>query len=221
MAGLFITFEGGEGSGKSTQIAEIGNWITARYPDIELVITREPGGTVPAEEIRKILVNGDKDKITPQTEALLMVAARTENVHKIIRPALDRGAIILCDRFADSSRVYQALAHGAPIEKIDQLHAFGFDNLQPDITLYLDLPPEEGLERVSRRNSDVAGDIETESRFEDKGLGFHTRVRDGYLTLSRTFPDRFHLIDGQQNKDAITQDIIDIIARKCEQFDDR
>ncbi|MGB2209852.1 MAG: dTMP kinase, partial [Candidatus Puniceispirillaceae bacterium] len=92
---------------------------------------------------------------------------------------------------------------------------------QPDITLYLDLPPEEGLERVSLRNSDVADDIETESRFEDKGLGFHTRVRDGYLTLSRTFPDRFHLIDGQQNKGAITQDIIDIIARKCEQFDDR
>ncbi len=220
MTGLFITFEGGEGSGKSTQIAEIGKWITSRYPDTELVVTREPGGTVPAEEIRKILVNGDKDKITSQTEALLMVAARTENVQKIIRPAIDRGAIILCDRFSDSSRVYQALAHGQPIEKIDQLHAFGFDNLQPDITLYLDLPPEEGLERANRRNSDMVEQTETESRFEDKGLGFHTQVRNGYLALSKLFPDRFHLIDGQQNKDAITEQIIQIIARKCEDMHD-
>jgi len=219
MQGLFITFEGGEGSGKSTQIVEIANWIKAHYPKQEIVITREPGGTVPAEEIRHILVNGDKDKITPQTEALLMIAARTENVHKIIMPALDRGAVILCDRFADSSRVYQALAHGKSIDKIDALHEFGFDNLQPDITFYLDIPPEEGLERATKRISDIADN--TESRFEDKGLDFHKRVRDGYLTLASLFPDRFEIINGSQKIDVITDHITQIIAKKVKELHER
>ena len=218
MQGMFITFEGGEGSGKSTQIIALAHWIKSHYPNREIVITREPGGTAPAEEIRNILVNGDKDKITPQTEALLMVAARTENVHKIIRPALDRGAIILCDRFADSSRVYQALAHGTAIDQIDALHEFGFNNLQPDVTFFLDLPPEIGLERVAKRISETADN--TESRFEDKGLGFHKRVRDGYLSLARIFPDRFEIIDARQNINTITDQLIQIIRTNIEALAD-
>ena len=154
MTGLFITLEGGEGSGKSTQAGLMKQWFVDLYPRREIIVTREPGGTEPAEEIRNILVNGAADKLAVQTEALLMIAARTEHVLKVVKPALMRDAIVICDRFSDSTLVYQGLAHGLDIDLLRAIHRFGFSDLRPDITFVLDLPPEQGLsaQKLEQKN---------------------------------------------------------------------
>ena len=208
MQGLFISFEGGEGSGKSTQIARLKRWLEKTYPDQEFVMTREPGGTAQAEEIRAILVNGSADKITPQTEALLMIAARTENVDKVIKPALARNAVVVSDRFGDSSRVYQALAVGNDISSIDQIHEFGFGNLQPDLTFVMDVEPDIGLQRAYQRIADKGeGGSGDEDRFETKGPEFHQRVRAGFLALAEQFPARIKVIDASLSPDDVTSQI--------------
>ena len=213
MQGLFISFEGGEGSGKSTQIARLKRWLEKTYPDQEFVMTREPGGTAQAEEIRAILVNGRADKITPQTEALLMIAARTENVDKVIKPALARNAVVVSDRFGDSSRVYQALAVGNDISSIDQIHEFGFGNLQPDLTFVMDLEPDIGLQRAYQRIADKGeGGSGDEDRFETKGPEFHQRVRAGFLALAEQFPARIKVIDASLSPDDVTSQITSHIA---------
>ena len=213
MQGLFISFEGGEGSGKSTQIARLKRWLEKTYPDQEFVMTREPGGTAQAEEIRAILVNGSADKITPQTEALLMIAARTENVDKVIKPALARNAVVVSDRFVDSSRVYQALAVGNDISSIDQIHEFGFGNLQPDLTFVMDVEPDIGLQRAYQRIADKGeGGSGDEDRFETKGPEFHQRVRAGFLALAEQFPARIKVIDASLSPDDVTSQITSHIA---------
>lgn len=213
MQGLFISFEGGEGSGKSTQIARLKLWLEKTYPDQEFVMTREPGGTAQAEEIRAILVNGSADKITPQTEALLMIAARTENVDKVIKPALARNAVVVSDRFVDSSRVYQALAVGNDISSIDQIHEFGFGNLQPDLTFVMDVEPDIGLQRAYQRIADKGeGGSGDEDRFETKGPEFHQRVRAGFLALAEQFPARIKVIDASLSPDDVTSQITSHIA---------
>jgi len=213
MQGLFISFEGGEGSGKSTQIARLKRWLEKTYPDQEFVMTREPGGTAQAEEIRAILVNGSADKITPQTEALLMIAARTENVDKVIKPALARNAVVVSDRFVDSSRVYQAMAVGNDISSIDQIHEFGFGNLQPDLTFVMDVEPDIGLQRAYQRIADKGeGGSGDEDRFETKGPEFHQRVRAGFLALAEQFPARIKVIDASRSPDDVTSQITSHIA---------
>ena len=191
MSGLFITLEGGEGSGKSTQASRLRMWFEDLFPGREIIVTREPGGTDQAEEIRDILVNGSADKLAVQTEALLMIAARTEHVLKVLKPALMRNAIVICDRFSDSTLVYQGLAYGQDIALLRSIHQFGFADLKPDLTFVLDVPPEQGLlraeTRVKKQNS--------ESRFEEKGLSFHKSVRDGFVKLAKSEPDRFVIVD--------------------------
>ena len=191
MAGVFITLEGGEGSGKSTQAQLLKSWFAEAFPRREILVTREPGGTEQAEEIRAILVNGATDKLSVQAEALLMIAARTEHVQKIIQPALRRDAIVICDRFSDSTLVYQGLAHDKDITLLRSIHQFGFGDLRPDLTFVLDLPPEQGLKRAEARVQAQ----NTESRFEEKGLAFHSRVRDGFIELAAQEPDRIVIID--------------------------
>lgn len=191
MAGVFITLEGGEGSGKSTQAQLLKSWFAEAFPGREILVTREPGGTEQAEEIRAILVNGATDKLSVQAEALLMIAARTEHVQKIIQPALRRDAIVICDRFSDSTLVYQGLAHDKDITLLRSIHQFGFGDLRPDLTFVLDLPPEQGLKRAEARVQVQ----NTESRFEEKGLAFHSRVRDGFIELAAQEPDRIVIID--------------------------
>ena len=191
MSGLFITLEGGEGSGKSTQAGLLKRWLADLYPDREILVTREPGGTEQAEEIRKILVNGAADKLAVQTEALLMIAARTEHVLKVVNPALIRGAIVICDRFSDSTLVYQGLAHGNDVNLLRSIHQFGFSDLRPDVTFVLDVPPEQGLQRAEIRSKEQ----NSETRFEEKGLSFHKSVRDGFITLALQEPDRFIVVD--------------------------
>lgn len=207
MAGLFITLEGGEGSGKSTQARLLKRWLSDVFPGREILVTREPGGTEQAEEIRAILVNGAADKLSVQTEALLMIAARTEHVQKIIQPALLRDAIVICDRFSDSTLVYQGLAQGKDIDLLRSIHEFGFSDLRPDLTFVLDVPPEQGLKRAEDRlqiNN-------AESRFEDKGLAFHRRVRDGFIELAAQDPQRFVIIDAsgtaEQTDEQVRQQI--------------
>ena len=193
MSGLFITLEGGEGSGKSTQASRLRLWFEDLFPGREIIVTREPGGTEQAEEIRNILVNGAADKLAVQTEALLMIAARTEHVLKVLKPALMRDAIVICDRFSDSTLVYQGLAYGKDIELLRSIHQFGFADLSPDLTFVLDVPPEQGLLRAKAR----AKEENSESRFEEKGLSFHKSVRDGFVKLAKSEPDRFVIVDAR------------------------
>ena len=191
MTGLFITLEGGEGSGKSTQVQLLKSWFADLFPGREILVTREPGGTEQAEEIRNILVNGAADKLSVEAEALLMIAARTEHVQKIVQPALSRDAVVICDRFSDSTLVYQGLAHNKDINPLRSIHQFGFGDLAPDMTFVLDLSPEQGLKRAEDRLQTQ----QTESRFEEKGLAFHTRVRDGFMALAKQAPDRIVIVD--------------------------
>jgi len=200
MTGLFVSFEGGEGSGKSTQIGRLADWLSTEWPQIELVRTREPGGTQQSEQIRALLVNGQADKYSARTEALLMVAARTELVSQIIQPALQRGAIVLCDRFRDSTSVYQGLAHDIDQADIDRLHQFAIGDLKPQVTFLLDLPAEAGLARAGQRGA-------AESRFEEKGLAFHSRVRAGYKKLAADNKDRFVVLDAGQSEADLAAEI--------------
>ena len=193
MSGLFITLEGGEGSGKTTQANRLRLWFEDLFPEREIIVTREPGGTDQAELIRDILVNGSADKLAVQTEALLMIAARTEHVLKVLKPALMRDAIVICDRFSDSTLVYQGLAQGQDVDLLRSIHQFGFADLRPDLTFVLDVPPEQGLLRAETRAKEQNG----ESRFEEKGLTFHKNVRDGFIKLAKSEPSRFVIVDAR------------------------
>ncbi|MBA4804342.1 MAG: dTMP kinase [Brevundimonas sp.] len=184
--GRFITFEGGEGAGKSTQVATLVERLRLR--DIEVVKTREPGGSPGAEEIRAIALNGDAGRWSPMTETLLMFAARSDHIERTIRPALEAGRWVVCDRFADSSRAYQGAGGGVPADFIESLDAAVVGATQPDLTLIFDLPVEEGLRRAFGRGL-------FETRFESKGLAFHERLRRRFLEIAQENADRCVIID--------------------------
>ena len=195
-AGFFISLEGGEGAGKSTQIKKLANWLETVCPDREIIKSREPGGTESAEAIRALLVQGETDRFRPKTDALLMLASRVEHVECLIKPALARGAILLIDRFADSSYVYQSLSGGYSLDDLRDLHQRSIGNIEPDVTFLFDLDPEIGLQRAGARASQI------EARFENKGLEFHQQVRNAYLDLARS-EQRFEILDATQTEDEI------------------
>jgi dTMP kinase len=184
--GLFITLEGGEGAGKSTLI----KGLAARLMEQghEVVVTREPGGTVGAETIRTLLVTGDAARWTPLSELCLFYAAREDHLERLIRPALARGAIVVCDRFADSTRAYQGQAGGTGREAVETLDALIVLDTQPDVTLILDIDPVIGLSRAAARRG-------TEDRFEGKALAFHTALRAAYLDIAAHNPVRCTVLD--------------------------
>jgi dTMP kinase len=184
--GRFITFEGGEGAGKSTQLRRLVARLQAG--DREVVATREPGGSPGAEAIRELVLNGAADRWSPVTETLLMYASRRDHVERVIRPALARGAWVVCDRFADSTRAYQGAAGGTAPELIAALETYILEGTRPDLTLVFDLPVEVGLERAHAR----AG---TEMRFESKGRAFHARLREGFLAIAKAEPGRCAILD--------------------------
>lgn len=192
--GRFITFEGGEGTGKSTQVARLVERLRAR--DLEVVQTREPGGSPGAEEIRNLALNGDAGRWSAATETLLMYAARSDHLERTIRPALEAGRWVVCDRFADSSRAYQGAGGGTPAEFIETLDAAIVGPTQPDLTLVFDLPVEVGLERAFGRGL-------FETRFESKGLEFHERLRRGFLAIAAAHPERCVVIDADGDQDAV------------------
>ena len=201
--GRLITLEGGEGAGKTTQQRRLAAHLEAR--GIETVLTREPGGTPGAEQIRALVTGGAVDRWSAMTELLLMMAARSDHLDRVVRPALDAGRWVVSDRFHDSSRVYQGLAGGLGLEVVDRLHAPLLGSTLPDLTLLLDLDPRVGRER--RRAQGGGG------RFEDKHDDYHDRVRAGFLALARAEPRRFAVVDAARAEDEVAIDVIDALRR--------
>lgn len=197
--GVFITFEGGEGSGKSTQSRKLLEVLQQR--DIPVIHTREPGGTEGAEAIRKLLVEGPADKWDRETEILLHMAARRDHTEKLVKPALNEGKVVICDRYIDSTTSYQGYGHGLPFQAIDTLRRFTIGNFAPNLTFILDIDVKDGIDRAGKRNS-------IENRYESMALEFHERVRQGFLTLAEQEPERCVLLDATQGIDEIHQQII-------------
>ncbi len=195
--GVFISFEGIDGSGKSTQARRLAEALTAR--DIPCLLTREPGGSPGAEEIRRLVLEGDPERWSAETEVLLFTAARRDHVEKTIRPALERGKVVITDRFADSTRIFQGITRGDLTHMVDALHDLMI-GMEPDLTLLIDIDPTIGLQRATAR----AG---AEMRFEDMGLAFQTRARQGFLDLAAHHP-RFWIIDGARDADPVAADIL-------------
>jgi len=204
MSARFITFEGGEGSGKSTQIRRLAARLQERGRDV--LITREPGGTPEAEAIRALLVSGDVARWTARSEALLNYAAREQHLEQVIRPALVSGRTVLCDRFMDSTRAYQGYAGGCEPGFIDALEKAVVGPTRPDLTLVFDLDPAIGLARAKSR-----GDHQAEDRYERKGLAFHGKLREGFLDILRKDPKRCRLVDASQEIDAVAEDVWSIV----------
>jgi dTMP kinase len=200
MVGLFITFEGGEGSGKTTQIKLLQEYFQKQGR--KCLLTREPGGNPGAEAIRQLLLTGAGDKWTPVSETLLFLAARTDHVEKIIKPALTKGEIVLCDRFTDSTVVYQGIGKGLGVEYIQKLSQLAIGDFAPDLTLILDIDSKVGLSRAEKR----AGD---ETRFENMNLEFHQKVREGFVSLSKRAPQRYKIIDANKPVSDVHKAILD------------
>ncbi|MCR8547617.1 dTMP kinase [Salipiger sp. P9] len=195
--GLFISFEGIDGSGKSTQARLLAERL--RGEGREVVLTREPGGSPGAEEIRALVLQGDPDRWSAETELLLFTAARRDHLERTIRPALARGATVICDRFADSTRMYQGLSRGDLRQAVDTLHELMI-GVEPDRTILIDMDPAAALSRAKARAT-------PEERFEDFGLGLQEKMRAGFLALAAEFAGRFRVIDGNRAPEAVAEDV--------------
>ena len=200
MAGLFLSLEGIDGSGKSTQGRLLHQALVARGHDV--VLTREPGGSPGAEEIRRLVLEGDPDRWSAETEILLFTAARRDHLEKTIRPALARGAVVICDRFADSTRIYQGLTRGDLRAMVDSLHALMIGT-EPDLTFLIDIDATEGLARATARPG-------KELRFEGMGLGLQEKARAGFLALAAAQPARFRVISGARTPEVIAAEVLAI-----------
>lgn len=194
--GRFITVEGGEGAGKSTQVHILADALRRR--GLAVVTTREPGGAPAAEEIRALLVGGAVHRWSAMTEALLHYAARREHLDATILPMLAAGTWVVCDRFADSTTAYQGYGHGLDRDAIRALHDLVVDAIRPDLTLILDIPVEEGLARACRRTSDTVGAAGFEDRYERMDRAFHERVRRGFLAIAESEPERCIVVDANR-----------------------
>lgn len=201
MRGIFITFEGGEGTGKSTQIPRLHDTLIEQGHTV--IMTREPGGTPVAERIREVLLDPDNDALVTMAELLLYEAARAQHVGELIIPALDAGTVVLCDRFYDSTTAYQGAGRYVDATDVDTLNQLASHGLEPDVTILLDLPPEIGLQRAKGEG--------TGDRIEGESLEFHERVRAGFLALAEAQPERIHVIDALQSMDDIAEAIRSIV----------
>ncbi len=199
--GLFITFEGIDGSGKSTQARMLADALRASGRDV--VLTREPGGSPGAEEIRALVLQGDPDRWSAETEMLLFTAARRDHLERTILPALTAGKIVICDRFVDSTRMYQGLSRGDLRGAVDQIHALMIGR-EADMTILIDMDPEVGLARAKSRQT-------VEERFEDFGTDLQTKMRAGFLALADEFADRFHTIDGARAPEVVARDVLQTV----------
>lgn len=205
MTGRFITLEGGEGTGKSTQVRRLASALEAQGK--HCIITREPGGSPGAEEIRALLVNGLPGRWDPLTETLLVFAARADHVERTIRPALDAGKFVVCDRFTDSTYAYQGVGRDMPRETIRRIESIVLDDFKPDLTLVLDLPVETGLARAKSRGA-------AENRFENFDAAFHERLRQAFLDIAKRAPDRCVLIDAGGSEDEVAGAIWGAVERR-------
>jgi dTMP kinase len=209
MRGRFISFEGGEGTGKSTHARLLAERL--RGLGINVVLTREPGGSLGAEIIRHVLLSGAAKPFGPDAEAILFAAARADHVNTTIRPALDRGDWVICDRFIDSTRVYQGVVGHADPRIIRALERISVGDSIPDLTLVLDVPPQAGLARAAARRGDKSPD-----RFEQEALDFHIKLRSAFLAAAEQAPDRCVLIDAQRPKDRVAEAIWTIVQARLD-----
>ena len=200
-----MTFEGGEGAGKSTLIERLRCWL--EEDGREVVVTREPGGTDLAEAVRAILLD---PRLTPDglCELFLFEAARRDHVQRVIRPALGRGAVVLCDRFADSSVVYQGAARGVEAEVVRRLNLMATDGLRPHRTVIVDVDPAVGLARVAQR---FGSQVDAPTRIDNESLAFHRRVREGFLQLAAAEPDRCTVVDGNASPETVLADVVGVV----------
>jgi dTMP kinase len=203
--GHFVTFEGGDGSGKSTQVKRLATALKMR--DLDVVLTHEPGGAPGADEIRKLVLTGEPDRWDVMTETLLMFAARNDHVTRTIKPALAKKKWVICDRFTDSTYAYQGAGGGLERESIRRLESLVLDDFRPDLTLILDLAPDVGLERTKSRRHD-------ETRFEKFNLAFHKRLRDSYLAIARRDPMRCVVIDAAADEKTVAAGIWNAVAER-------
>ncbi|MCB1497113.1 MAG: dTMP kinase [Bauldia sp.] len=209
MAGKFITFEGGDGAGKSTQIRRLARRLGER--GIHVVETREPGGTPIAESIRKVLLSGMVKSLGPEAEAMLFAAARADHVDRLIRPALAAGDWVLCDRFFDSTRVYQGAVGGVDARELDALERVAVGRNRPDLTFVLDVPAEVGLRRVRARLAESGGEPD---RFESDEIALHEGRRQAFLDIAARQPERCVVVDAARSEDAVAGDVWRIVAMR-------
>jgi dTMP kinase len=205
--GRFISLEGGEGTGKSTQVKRLAAALVAK--GIKVLATREPGGAPGAEEIRKLMVEGEPGRWTPMTETLLAYAARADHVARTIGPALKQGRWVISDRFSDSTYAYQGIGRGVERETIRRIDSVVLDDFAPDFTLILDLDAETGLSRANKR----AG---AENRFEKFGVAFHEKLRQAFLDIARRYPERCRVIDASGTEDQVADQIFAAVAERFE-----
>lgn len=203
--GRLIVFEGVDGSGKSTQLAALGRALMAR--GLPVVTSREPGGTPVGEAIRNVVLDKSFSGMSARTELLLYLASRVEHVEQVIRPALEQGSIVLCDRFSDATLAYQAYGRGLPVEDVSALVAFGSCGVAADLVILLDLSAEDGLARVRQRRAD--------NRLDREAIAFHRRVRDGYLALAARSPHRFRVLDARRPVDELHLAISEAVDPLC------
>jgi dTMP kinase len=210
MKGTFITFEGIEGSGKSTQIALLANYLTTR--GVRHVLTREPGGTLIGDQVRKILLDPANRSLDPAAELLLYAASRAQHLREIIMPALADGTNVLCDRFSDATLAYQGYGRGLDIEMIRALDRIVSAGMRPDLTLLFDIEAVPGIARARGRNNSRG--LEAEARFENEEIVFHERVRQGYLALVAQEPDRIRVVDASTSREAIQAKVRKIVDER-------
>ncbi len=201
--GIFLTFEGIDGSGKSTQARLLAEHL--RSVGHNVVLTREPGGSPGAEEIRRLVLEGDPERWSAETEILLFTAARRDHLERTIEPALADGKVVICDRFADSTRMYQGLSRGDLRGMVDELHNLVIGR-EPDLTLLIDMDPDTGLSRAKGRQG-------SEERFEDFGPELQRKMRAGFLALAKEFSFRFRVVDGNREMDSVAKDVTDIVMQ--------
>lgn len=196
--GIFITIEGPDGSGKTTIIQMLAENLMKE--GFEVMATREPGGIEIAEQIRKVILDTDNTAMDPRTEALLYAAARRQHLAEKVKPALEKGKIILCDRFVDSSLAYQGHARGLGIDEVYSINEFAIENMMPQLTLYFDVSPEVGLERINKNKGREVNRLDLEN------LEFHQKVREGYMILAERFPERIVKVDASKQLDAVYEE---------------
>lgn len=202
MKGFFITFEGGEGSGKTTVIEKVENYYLEK--GFNVVRTREPGGSKIAEDIRNVILDVNNTAMDSITEAMLYAASRRQHLVEKVTPYLEKGYIVLCDRFIDSSLAYQGYARGLGIDKVYQLNLIATNGILPDVTIYIDVKPEVGLSRIKSNNRE-------ENRLDKESIKFHENVYEGYHQVSLMFKERFKVINGEQEREAVYNDTINVL----------
>jgi dTMP kinase len=209
---MFITLEGPEGSGKSSQIPALAEWL--REQGYDVYTTREPGGTQIGDQIRQVLHDLENTAMHPRTEILLFLAARAQHVEEVMRPKLNNNTIVICDRYADSTLAYQGYGHGVDLDMLRKLLDFSTGGLYPDLTILLDLDVEKGLDRRKQSGGEW-------NRLDAYTIAFHKRVREGYLTLVANEPQRWRIVDAAQSKEEVQQSLRQTILAELDRFEEK